>query len=108
MRALLCAMSLAAATCGVAQAQDSNVFWISMRSYANGASQSFVSAATTTSGQQTVSFQACDGNTYYLAQSDYNSVESALAAQNTVQLTTGTQGSDPTQSSIICLIQAGQ
>ena len=79
-----------------------------MRSYATGATQTFVSAATSSSGQQTVSFQACDGNTYYLAQSDYDAVQAALAAQNTVQLNTGSQGSDPSQSSIVCLIQAAQ
>jgi len=79
-----------------------------MRSYASGAVETFVSASTTQTGQQTVAFQACDGNTYYLAQSDFNSVQAALSSQNTVQLNTGSQGSDPTQSGIICMMQAAQ
>jgi hypothetical protein len=87
-------------------AQTSDSYWISMRSFAAGATQNFVAAATAATGQQTVAVQACDANTYYLSQSDYDSLQAALTSQETVQLTVGAQGSAPDASSIICLIQA--
>jgi hypothetical protein len=90
-----------------ASAQTSTIYWISMRSYRDGTPLSFVPAATASSDQQPVAVTACDGNTYYLSQADYSTMQAALANQSTVQLNSGPDGSTPDTSAISCLIQAG-
>ena len=102
----VCAISAFAALSSPAAAQTSNLYWISIRSFTSGGSESFVVASPTATGQQTAPFQACDGNTYYLAQSDFGTVQAALTAQATIQLNTGPQGTTPDVSAIVCLIQA--
>src|SRR5262249_42791303 len=101
-----CVISAVAALSSPAAAQTSNLYWISIRSFTSGGGESFVVASPPATDQQTAPFQACDGNTYYLAQSDFGVVQAALAAQSTIQLNTGQQGTTPDASAIVCLIQA--
>jgi hypothetical protein len=89
-----------------ASAQTSTIYWISMRSYVDGTPLTFVPAATASSDQQPAAIIACDGNTYYLSQTDYTTVQAALAGQLTVQLNSGPDGSTSDTSAIVCLIQA--
>ena len=98
-------LALAAAS-SPASAQTSYLYWISIRSFVSGNGETFVAASPTATGQQTAPFQACDGNVYYLAQADFGTVQTALAAQATVQLNIGQPGTTPDASAIACMIQA--
>jgi hypothetical protein len=86
-------------------AQTSFNYWISMRNFATDPAQVYVVASPTQTGQQTVAVQACDGNTYYLASADYGTMQGELQNRGAVQLSLST-GSDPTASSVTCMIQA--
>jgi hypothetical protein len=105
---LACAAAFLLAPFGTASAQTDYIFWISMRSFSAATAPSYVVASLSAAGQQTVALQACDGNTYYLAQADAATVQAALANQDTVQLNTGPQGSTPDVSEVLCLMQAAQ
>ena len=108
MKRIIYGVLLAAATLStlsdIAWAQSDDSYWISMPSYASGRGEAFVPAAVTSTGAQAIALQACDGNTYYLAQGDFDTVQAALTG-NTVQLNVGAQGSDPAQSSSLCMLQ---
>ena len=65
-----------------------------------------VSAASSQSDQQPAALTVCDGNTYYLSQSDYTAVQAAIANHSVVQLNAGPDGSAPQDAAIVCLIQA--
>jgi hypothetical protein len=86
-------------------AQTTYNYWISMRNFATDPAPIYVVASPTQTAQQTSALQACDGNTYYLAPGDYSTLQGELQNQAAVQLNTST-GSDPTASSLVCMIQA--
>ena len=102
----VCVLSALAMASSPANAQTSFLYWISVRSFVSGSGETFVVASPTATDQQTAPFQACDGNVYYLAQADFGAVQTALAAQATVQLNIGQQGTTPDASAIACMIQA--
>jgi hypothetical protein len=97
---------LALAAASAASAQTTFSYWISMRTFATDPAPIFVAASPTQTAQQTVAIQACDGNTYYLAQSDYNTMQTELQNPGVVQLNVAPQGTAANASGTLCVIQA--
>jgi hypothetical protein len=83
-------------------------YWISMRGITEDAQPHFVTLSYTQTGTYTTPFQGCHNRTYYLQSMDWNTVATARAAGETVQIHRGEPGTAPQQGTVICLIQADQ
>jgi hypothetical protein len=88
-----------------ARADDAQQYFIAMRTPQVDSAPRFVVATQSPTGDQTVAYAACDGNTY-LSSSDMAAVNAAIASQSTVQLHTAAPGVAPRDSAAICLIQS--
>jgi hypothetical protein len=100
-----CAVALSAAA-GNALADDGQQYFIAMRTPQVDPAPRFAVAMQSASGDQTVAYTACDGQTYYLSAGDMATVNAAIASQSTIELHTAAPGVAPQDSAALCLIQA--
>jgi hypothetical protein len=90
-----------------ANGQTAYSYWIWVRSFQFNGVSAYLPASQTQTSNQSAAYQACDGNTYYLAASDYQTLSTSLGNNSiTIQLNVAPQGSDAGASGTRCVIQA--
>ena len=106
MAALLCGL-LASDQQSLADDPPTDEYFLSMRAMQVETEPRYVTASPVATDEQTEPVAACDGQTYYLTSNDAAAVSAALANANIVQLQTAAAGTQPQDSSIVCVLQAG-
>jgi hypothetical protein len=87
-----------------ALADDPPVYYVSMRALTAESAASFVTVSREQTAERTTAIAGCDELTYYASASDAQSVATARANGELVQLHRGLQGQAPQTSAIICII----
>jgi len=80
------------------------VYYVSMRGLTTESAPSFVTVTREADATRATSLAGCDELTYYATAADAQTIATARAAGEVVQLHRGAQGGSPQSSAIVCII----
>lgn len=101
---VLACVALSAAPILPAFADDPPLYYVSMRGLTTEATPSFVTVVRTQTAERTTAIAGCDELTYYATAADAQTIATARANGEVVQLHRGAAGGSAQTSAIICII----